>query len=281
MNRLKKKCAIAAAGLHLLLLLILFVGPAFFSPDKADDLVVLEFIPLITTDANVAGGGSPNAKPPQSNPPPQPPKQESATPPQPRPQTPEKQNPIEPPKPPKAEAAVESKPDPKSHKIQLSDKVVVRQRDTQKAKTPDSTRSEADAKARAEAERKKLVAEVKRNIREGLSGSTSVEMPGPGGGGPAYANYKQVLASIYYQAWQEPDDSSAEAATAVAAVVVARDGSVISAHITKSSGDRAVDRSVEATLQRVRFIAPFPEGAKDEQRSFTVNFNAKAKQKLG
>ncbi len=32
MNRLQKKCVIATAGLHLLLLVILFVGPAFFNP---------------------------------------------------------------------------------------------------------------------------------------------------------------------------------------------------------------------------------------------------------
>jgi len=30
MNRLQKKCVLATAGFHLLLLVILFVGPAFF-----------------------------------------------------------------------------------------------------------------------------------------------------------------------------------------------------------------------------------------------------------
>ncbi len=37
MNRLQKKCVIATAGFHLLLLVILFVGPAFFwSREKPD-----------------------------------------------------------------------------------------------------------------------------------------------------------------------------------------------------------------------------------------------------
>jgi len=38
MNRLQKKCIMATAGFHLLLLVILFVGPAFFwSREKPDD----------------------------------------------------------------------------------------------------------------------------------------------------------------------------------------------------------------------------------------------------
>jgi len=32
MNRLQKKCILATAGIHLLLLVILLVGPAFFEP---------------------------------------------------------------------------------------------------------------------------------------------------------------------------------------------------------------------------------------------------------
>jgi hypothetical protein len=38
-----------------------------------------------------------------------------------------------------------------------------------------------------------------------------------------------------------------------------------------------VDKSVQRTLDRVTFIAPFPEGAKDKQRTYTINFNLKAK----
>ena len=106
-------------------------------------------------------------------------------------------------------------------------------------------------------------------------------MPGPGGGGATYANYKQVVGSIYYQAWIVPDDVDADAATAVASVTIAKDGTVISATLTKSSGNRGVDRSVQATLDRVRYIAPFPEGAKESQRQFTINFNLKAKKAIG
>jgi hypothetical protein len=39
------------------------------------------------------------------------------------------------------------------------------------------------------------------------------------------------------------------------------------------SGDEALDRSVQRTLERVRTIEPFETGAKEEQRTYTINFN--------
>ena len=66
-----------------------------------------------------------------------------------------------------------------------------------------------------------------------------------------------------------------------ATVTIASDGTVLSARILKPSGDASVDRSVQRTLDRVTFIAPFPEGAKDKQRTYTINFNLKAKRLSG
>ena len=64
MNRLQKKCVIATAGIHLLLMVILFVGPAFFySKPKADDLQVLDVIPANLIDAAFNSGVA-NATPP-------------------------------------------------------------------------------------------------------------------------------------------------------------------------------------------------------------------------
>ena len=75
MNRLQKKCVIATAGVHLLLIVILFVGPAFFySKPKADDMQVLDVIPANLIDAQFNSGVA-NATPPPPTPvaPPQPP----------------------------------------------------------------------------------------------------------------------------------------------------------------------------------------------------------------
>ena len=68
MNRLQKKCVIGTAGIHLLLIVILFVGPAFFySKPKADDLQVLDVIPANLIDAAFNSGVANAAHPWQSH----------------------------------------------------------------------------------------------------------------------------------------------------------------------------------------------------------------------
>src|ERR1019366_1631783 len=85
MNRLQKKCVIGTAGVHLLLLVILFVGPAFFySRPKADDLQVLDVIPANLIDAAFNSGVA-NAAPPPPAPVTPPPPAPAVTPPAPLP----------------------------------------------------------------------------------------------------------------------------------------------------------------------------------------------------
>ena len=176
--------------------------------------------------------------------------------------------------------SLEAKPEKKPSKPAVNLKPVVRN-NSKSAKPTTAPTTDDNAQARAEAQRRQLAGSIVRSLKENLSSGTTVEMPGPGGGGPTYANYKQVVGSIYFQAWIVPDDVDADAATAVASVTILKSGDVLSASITKSSGNKAVDRSVQATLDRVRFIAPFPEGSKDAQRTFTINFNLKAKKAIG
>ena len=46
MNRMQQKCFVASAGFHLLLVLILLVGPAFLSSkSKSDNSPILDVIP--------------------------------------------------------------------------------------------------------------------------------------------------------------------------------------------------------------------------------------------
>src|SRR5476649_2099687 len=85
MNRLQKKCVIATAGFHLLLLVILFVGPAFFnSKPKVDDTQVLDVIPanLIEAAFNSGVKGAQPPPPPPIVTPPRP--QPTPTPPAPQ-----------------------------------------------------------------------------------------------------------------------------------------------------------------------------------------------------
>lgn len=282
MSRLQKKCFIGATGFHLLLLGLLIVGPAFLSPGESDPTPVLEFIPTTTTDAQVSGGGNP--RPPTPTPPepqPQPQVQQTA------PQSPPKREPD----PPKVEKPKDTKPDPESleskpekkpHQVQVSDKVI-NPRELKKSTKPTNDATAA-ATARANAERKQQFATALKNISSGLTSSTKIEMPdtpnGPGGGGPSYANYGQVVRKIYTDAWRIPEDVTDDEATVKVSVTIARGGNVIASRIVQSSGSPLVDRSIQATLDRVTFVAPFPDGAKESQRTFTISFSLKAK-KLG
>ena len=67
MNRLQKKCVMATTGFHLLLLVILFVGPAFFwSREKPDDTPVLDMIPANLVDTATTGVQSAQPPPPRT-----------------------------------------------------------------------------------------------------------------------------------------------------------------------------------------------------------------------
>jgi TonB family protein len=269
MNRLQKKCVLATAGVHLLLLVILVVGPAFFQPrSKTDDLQVLDVIPANLIDA-AFNSGVRNAQPPPPAPvvtPPTPQTQPTLPPPKPVEPTPtfaervEKIFKSEPPKP--APEKVES------HKIQINTKPVTRH-------APRNTTTPDNSAHQAQALRKAI-----QNLRKNFSPSTTVDMPG--NSSVAYANYASAVKSIYDQAWaQVPLDSVAsEDENVKARVVIASDGTMVSARIIDSSGDAALDTSVQKTLERVTFIAPFPEGTTDKQRAYTINFNPQLRKML-
>jgi TonB family protein len=104
---------------------------------------------------------------------------------------------------------------------------------------------------------------------------------GPGGGGPAAMNYASYVKKVYEEAWIPPDDTDSDDAITKVTVTIARDGSVSLSRIIRASGDGRVDASVRRTLDRVKFIAPFPEGARDKERTYTINFNLRAKRATG
>ena len=68
MNRLQKKCVIGTVGIHLLLFLILIVGPAFYNPQPKADNTILDVIPDVTDGAS---SGVPDAQTPPPAPRPQ------------------------------------------------------------------------------------------------------------------------------------------------------------------------------------------------------------------
>lgn len=297
MNRTEKKCFIASTGFHLLLILILFIGPAFLSTKQPQDITI-DFIPSRLVDAAVAGGGSPLARPPAApqqikqptpaiQPPPEPskPKVEAPKPiiketkaPEPEPEKVVKDTRPDP-------DALESTPDKKPRKPVASLKTVVRgQTDKSKPRAKDAA-AEREAKELADsrAAAKRALQSAAASLRSSSASATVVDDEfGPGGGGPVYASYAAWVKKVYEDAWEEPADASKDDAVAKATVTIAQDGTILNARITTSSGDSQVDASVRRTLERVKTIGlPFPEGIKEKQRTYIINFNLKAKRLIG
>lgn len=279
MNRLHKKCFIASAGTHLLLMLILFVGPAFLSEkSKFDEIQPINFVPENLVLAAVSGGGNPRAA---TRPPTPPAPATPVSPPEQRQQQTD---------PPKAVERKQNQPDPESleikeHKPRLptvSTKVVSRNSEKSKKQaqpTPSDTRERefADARLRADAFNK-----AARSLGNNASSATIIDQDfGPGGGGPTYASYASWVQTVYLGAWVPPDSTDSTAAIARASITIASDGSVVSYRLVGKSGDRDVDDSIQRTLERVTTMGrPFPEGMKEKQRTYILRFDLKAKQGL-
>ena len=280
MNRLQKKCVIATAGIHLLLLLVLLFGSAFFSPrPKPDDTQLLDVIPANLIDAAFNSGvrqAAPPAPAPVVVPPPQPAPPTPTVQPAPQPPAPK---PVVTPPPtiserlekifepePKPVKPVPKPAEPKPHQIQVSTQLVVRT-----PPKPSTTTDNSQKTAQA-------ISAAIRNLQKNLKPGTTIDMPGDST--VAYANYASVVKSIYDRAWTLPDSIANDDENVKVTVIIARDGTVISSRIIEKAGDAPVDNSVQRALDRVTFIAPFPEGATDKERSYTINFNPKAKRTL-
>lgn len=277
MDRTQKKCLFASVGIHSLLLLILLVGPAFLvSRDtQPEPMEILEILDATLVDAAVAGGGNPNVAPlpPAEAPPVQPPKQPEPKP-EPKPE----------PAPPPDLARVEKKRSPDSLEVTSEKKRAFEFKEIVR-KPSQKTQAQIVAEKREReqsAAREKLarqLAQAANSIKP--SSSTAVEAYGPGGGGEVYMSYDQFVRGVYWRAWEPPEDTASDDSIARATVTIASDGKVTFFRITKPSGDAAVDRSVLRALERVKFVAPFPKGAKDRERTYNLNFNLKAKRLAG
>ncbi len=99
----------------------------------------------------------------------------------------------------------------------------------------------------------------------------------PGDSSVAYSSYKDMLATIYYNAWVTPEGAANDEADAIVKITVARDGTVVTSRIITPSGDAKVDESVRRALNRVSSVDPLPDQSKSEQE-FTIDFNLKTKQ---
>lgn len=280
MKRLQRECLTLSTVLHGVLLAIALFGTAFLSnpqpPDLTEPVTILDFVPDKLVDENVANPGGAAPVPP-ADPPPQrradpPPRNPE---PEPRPEPRRERNPEPPPREPLREA----EPEPETPKWTPSKEIKVNLNKTTKTPTP---AQQAAEKAREQRDRETREA-LKNSINRLQSHfDTQISFSVPGTGGASYANYGAYVRTVYDRNWREPASSVEGNPVAKARIVIARDGRVLSADIVETSGQPAMDRSVQEVLGRIKNIGrPFPDGAKDDQRSFILNFNLKAKLGLG
>jgi len=313
MTRFEKKCLVGAAGLHGLLLVTVVATAAFQGEPPKQSIVPISWVALRTTDKPGLMAGNPDARPTvvKTQTPVKP--AELAAQPQPEKPQPEKAQPQPDPVPPKVQADPPPKPqvkhnverdttpihkadaepvNPKSWKVRSAKDIKVDISTTTKVKTthrPTSSSTsdeEADARAQAAAQRKaaheigRALSGLASSIPKGTAKAAVFDLPGQGGGA-AFVDYRTALFSAYYNAWNCPQDVDNDLSSVEVKVVVARNGSIVSAEITKKSSDPALNKSVQRALDAVTRLPSFPEGATDEQRSFRIRFNVKAKQSLG
>jgi TonB family protein len=299
MTRLQKKCFLVSAGMHGLLGVILFGTAAFRDKPAPKDIPILTMIPSRILDEAGAGGGSPApaaaAQPPQ-------PAAQPVQPPQPAPAVVRTPQPVAPPQPaepierpqpreverertpePSTERETEAKPVHKAHEIHVD--YTPASTLTHKKRVRPSETEEAEYSSSSESKRlRQRIAESLDALATGVQSSgaqgTVVDMPGQGGG-ESFAGYETVIYNAYYHAWTAPDSVGDMKAGADVKIVVARDGSIISAEIVNKSGEAALDRSVSRALRAVTRLPPFPPTAHDEQRIFLIRFNLAAKEASG
>ena len=111
--------------------------------------------------------------------------------------------------------------------------------------------------------------------------TTGTQMKLPDADAKVDENYAAIVKDKYQTAWTQPDASASDDAIIRVSVTIRSDGAVTSTQILTPSGDASVDASVQRTLDRVNFVAPFPDGAREKERTFIINFNLKAKRMLG
>jgi TonB family protein len=127
---------------------------------------------------------------------------------------------------------------------------------------------------RAQQARADAVRGVASNLGKNLSGSTSFEMPGPGGA--AYAPYGSYLMAFYKLRWKKPTTLNVDHGEVEAEITVQRNGRVSAFRLVKPSGMRALDDSVREVLDRNRDLRPLPEGTTDPERRITIRFDLSA-----
>ncbi|HWN93672.1 MAG TPA: TonB family protein, partial [Methylomirabilota bacterium] len=283
MSRFERKCFIGSAALHGLLLVTFLVSSAFL--DSQPPVSAASVITILPLDTKPYGKPDGNPEPPAPAP--------QSLPPEPRPEPPKPVEPEVKPEPVKVPEVKKPEPVVKNSPVKPIQKKAPTRAEpaiskTMVRRTNELVRLEqariAQAKEAADRKYREDLAKWKAQrgqaiaaataavggVGKSLSKSTIVTSLGVDtSGGSVSGSYGERLKAIYDARWTLNNDLSDDESVASVSVVIARDGSVRSARITRQSGNKAFDRSVERVLENVRNVPAFPPEMKDAEREFT------------
>lgn len=266
-----RRCLVTSVIAHFICFIAWIVLPLIWNPSpKANVMPTFEFVPAELVDQALAPT-MPTPKP-QRTPTPK------KTQPDPAPRKPEPKVVKPPSKPepkPQPKKTVPRKPAPKKTtpkpKTKISNKLSSKVSSQTPSKKNNPAKSQiADSLRRLQNQSKNLESAVSKM----LTPVTTARAVGPNGS--AFASYASKVRDVYNRAWSEPGDIDNSRATVSVEVIILKSGKVKSARITRNSGISVLDQSIRSALDRVTFVAPFPKGATDGQRSFVINFSLKA-----
>ena len=94
--------------------------------------------------------------------------------------------------------------------------------------------------------------------------------------GSMRGNYARTVQAAYDKRWIQPSGLSDRQLRVQVEVIIALNGSVQSARILKVSGNRVLDQSIQALLDRVKKMPERPpSGSSIDDRTVVLNFNIK------
>jgi len=277
MTRLIKRCFVLSVGLHLLVVAVLIICATYLFAEKPKE--IQQKISLIAPEVldnilNPSQPAPPSSQPPMPVRPVRPVKPNPPTPVKPavkpnpprpiktvRPDPPRPVKPKQKPRPqpqPKPKAKTPAKPRP-NIKISSNTKTSNNTSQSKQKTTPRPSVSKNDLD----------------NIRKASQQlSAAIQVNVTGSNRAAFASYAAYVVGVYRGVWQPliPRNLS-RSQVAQVTVTIRRDGTVLSARITRRTGNAALDRSVQTALNRVKRIGKaFPSGSRDTQRTFVLDF---------
>lgn len=287
MSRTQKKALIASGSLHLLLLIILIVAPAFLI--KKEEPVDQTVLTLVNTEISDQPPSQPILSTPEPTPPVENP--EPTPPPVARPEpTPKPEPVVKPPEPrPEPKKPIEKKPAPvvpkkqetkpikveppkrsKAVPVKISTKIITDSTATKKAQ------AERDRKAAAEQREKReaAFASAKPNLADKFKPGLNFTATTTGTTGVTYNEYDAHVRAVYMRHWHPPSGISTSSATVTVKVIIKKDGSVKFARITGRSGNSKLDSNITDLIKKITNVnKTFPSGAKETERTYIIDFN--------